>query len=299
MGQRRWVLITGASTGIGADAALQLARRGWRVFACVRKAEDGERLRSFSGGACPALFQERIEPVILDVTDHDQVAAAGEHIVGVTGDRGLTGLVNNAGIVVTGPLEALPIERFREQLDVNLTGLLDVTQVCVPMLRQASNAGGAPRIVNISSVNGSLTPPYMGPYGASKHGLEAISDAMRIELRRWRIHTALIKPGPVDTPIWDKAHRNAQEWAEELPPEIHELYADDIQALRAAVPKLADAAIPVERVTRQIVHALESRRPKARYYPTFDARISHKIVPLLPEWLRDFFVRRALGLQPK
>jgi NAD(P)-dependent dehydrogenase (short-subunit alcohol dehydrogenase family) len=174
------VLVTGASTGIGADAALSLARGGWHVFAGVRKQEDGQRLVEVFHGSTPEARSAtgRIEPLILDVTESEHIAAAAKHIDSAVGAGGLEALVNNAGIVVSGPLEMLALDRFRYQLEVNVTGVLAVTQACLPMLRRAfhaaveGHAGRRPRIgarvVNVSSVNGALAPPYMGPYAASK-----------------------------------------------------------------------------------------------------------------------------------
>jgi len=311
---RRHVLVTGASTGIGADAAQALAQSGWYVLAGVRKPEDGQRLVEVFEGAATAgrsggrsAAGGRIEPLLLDVTNADQIAAAAQHIDATVGPGGLEALVNNAGIVVSGPLEMIPLDRFRYQLEVNVTGLLAVTRACLPLLRNASRSaeqreGGTPRIgariVNISSVNGALAPPYMGPYAASKHAVEAISDSLRIELRRWRIHIALVEPGPVATPIWDKAKKNAETMETDLPPEASDLYGGDVDAMREAVHDLADKAIPVERVTRQVVHALEARRPRFRYFPTWEARLSHKVFRMVPEPWRDAIVRRALGLKP-
>ena len=163
------MVITGASTGIGAASAVELGRRGFRVFAGIRKDSDGERLR----GQSP-----QIVPLALDVTDTCQIAAAAESVGQAVQEAGLAGLVNNAGIVVAGPLEILPLDQLRLQLEVNVVGQIAVTQAFLPLLRKARG-----RIVNISSVNGRIAPPYMAPYAASKHALEALNDALRVELR--------------------------------------------------------------------------------------------------------------------
>ena len=178
--RRTAVVITGASTGIGAASAVELARRGFCVFAGVRKDDDGGRLKDQS---------PQIVPLLLDVTDTRQIAAAAEHVGRAVGDAGLAGLVNNAGIVVAGPLEILPLDRLRLQLEVNVVGQIAVTQAFLPLLRKARG-----RIVNIGSFNGRIASPYLAPYAASKHALEAITNALRSELRAWRIRVSVIEP---------------------------------------------------------------------------------------------------------
>ena len=195
------VVITGASTGIGAASAVELARRGFSVFAGVRKRCDGERLKAQS---------PHIVPLLLDVTDAGQIAAAAETVGRAVGDAGLAGLVNNAGIVVAGPLEILPLDQLRLQLEVNVVGQIAVTQAFLPLLRKARG-----RIVNMGSFNGRIASPYLAPYAASKHALEALSDAMRLELRAWGIRVSVIEPGATTTPIWDKSLAAADAWADE------------------------------------------------------------------------------------
>ena len=196
------VVITGASTGIGAASATELARHGFSVFAGVRKQRDGERLTAQSG---------HIVPLLLDVTNSEQIASAAETVCRSVGDAGLAGLVNNAGIVVAGPLEILPLDQLRLQLEVNVVGQIAVTQAFLPLLRKARG-----RIVNMSSLNGRIASPYLAPYAASKHALEAVNNAIRLELRAWGIRVLVIEPGATTTPIWDKAIAAADALADKV-----------------------------------------------------------------------------------
>src|SRR5688500_9161604 len=184
------VVITGASTGIGRACAIDLDGRGFRVFAGVRKDEDGERLRS---------ERPSIEPLRIDVTDAGEIAAARDRVGEEVGERGLAGLVNNAGIAVPGPLEHLPLDEIRRQLEVNVLGQIAVTQAFLPLLRTARG-----RIVNIGSIGGRVALPLLGPYAGSKHAMEGISDSLRRELRPWGIEVSLVRPGPIATEIWER-----------------------------------------------------------------------------------------------
>jgi len=282
-GQFPTVVITGASTGIGEACALELDRLGFRVFAGVRADADGERLRRRSS--------PRLVPLRLDVTDGQQVADAAQAVAEAVGPAGLAGLVNNAGIVVAGPVELLPLDAWRRQFEVNLIGQVAVTQALLPLVRTARG-----RIVFIGSVNGRLAAPYLGPYAASKHALEAVADSLRVELRTWGIPVALVEPGSVKTPIWDKSRAAADRLAEDLTPAGKALYGEDIAAMRRATQRLAARGMPVERVVRAVVHALTARRPKTRYLLGADNRSILAAFKFLPDRARDWFVRRALGL---
>ncbi len=283
-GQFPTVVITGASTGIGEASALELDRLGFRVFAGVRAEADGERLRR---QASP-----RLVPLRLDVTDAAQVAEAAQAVAAAVGPAGLAGLVNNAGVVVAGPLELLPLDALRRQLEVNLVGQVAVTQALLPLLRAARG-----RIVFIGSVNGRLAPPYLGPYAASKHALEAVADSLRLGLRTWGISVALVEPGSVKTPIWDKSRAAADRLAEDLTAEGKALYGEDIEAMRRATVRLAARGMPVDRVVRAVVHSLSAPRPKTRYLLGADNRFILALFKFLPDRVRDWFVRRALGLR--
>lgn len=277
------VVVTGASTGIGKACALELDRRGYRVFAGVRSEEAAQRLR--------AEGSPRLATLELDVTDAESIAAATAEVAEKVGGAGLAGLVNNAGICVAGPLEFVPLAELRRQFEVNVIGVMAVIQAMLPLLR---TCGG--RIVNISSVSGRVAAPYLGPYAASKYAIEALSDALRSELRRWGIRVSLVEPGTVDTPIWEKSRAASDILAEQMRPEQYALYARDIEALHRSTDEMARRAMPVEKVVRAVTHALTSRRPRTRYPVGLDARLTMLLLRFLPDRARDRLVRRGLHL---
>jgi NAD(P)-dependent dehydrogenase (short-subunit alcohol dehydrogenase family) len=268
------VLITGASTGIGRACSLWMDSLGWRVFAGVRQPADASTLSSEGSG--------RIQPIFLDVTDQSTITAAAAEIEATVGKGGLQGLVNNAGIAVGGLLEFLPMEQLRRQLDVNVVGQVAVTQALIPCLRR-----GGGRIVNMSSIAGFSASPVSGPYAASKHALEALSDALRLELRPWKIHVALIEPGKIQTPIWQKSLADVQAMLADYPPQAQELYGPLIEMGVTRVSKTK--GIPAEKVAEAVAHALISNKPKIRYIVGKDAHI-RLWLERLPDWIRDFII---------
>jgi NAD(P)-dependent dehydrogenase (short-subunit alcohol dehydrogenase family) len=276
------VVITGASTGIGAATAVELAGRGFRVFAGVRKDADGDHLRTQSA---------EIIPLRLDVTDAAQIAAAAECVAKTVGAAGLAGLINNAGIVVAGPMEIVPLEELRRQLEVNVVGQVAVLQAFLPLLRKARG-----RIVNIGSVNGRFAPPYMAPYSASKHALEAINNALRVELRAWGIKVSIIEPGATATPIWDKSLAAANGLTEKIDEEHIQLYKNDLDAMTRATEELARTALPVETVVRSIVHALTAPRPRTRYRVGLQVNMTLAAYKCVTDRAWDRIMQRALGL---
>ncbi len=277
------VLVTGASTGIGRATALRLDGKGWRVFAGVRRDEDAESLREAGS--------ERLTPLMLDVTDAAQIAAAGQRVDEEVGEAGLDGLVNNAGIAVFGPLETIPIEDFRRQVDLNLTAQLVVTQAMLAAIRRARG-----RVVFLSSIGGRMALPFGGPYHAAKFGLEAVADCLRQELRPWGIDVVAIEPGSIATPIWERGLRIADELAERAPAEQETLYGEAIERLREAAKRTAQRGIAPERVAEAIERALTARRPRTRYLVGADARAQALISRLLPDRLVDRIAARAMGL---
>ncbi|HEU4738829.1 MAG TPA: SDR family oxidoreductase [Solirubrobacterales bacterium] len=277
----RSVLVTGASTGIGRATALRLDASGWRVFAGVRKEADAESLRA---EASPSLV-----PVILDVTAPEQIAAAAELIERESGD-GLQGLVNNAGVAVPGPLETIPLDDLRHQLEVNLVAYVAVTQALLPQIRRAEG-----RVVFLASIGGRVAFPFGGPYHASKFATEAIGDVFRQELRPWGIEVAIIEPGSIDTPIWGRGQEKAAE-VEAKSPQTKVLYGAAIEKFRKVIDDTAERGIPPEKVAKAIAHALESKRPKTRYLVGLDAKVQAKIKPLIPTRLFDRIVARQLNL---
>jgi NAD(P)-dependent dehydrogenase (short-subunit alcohol dehydrogenase family) len=267
--EARRVLITGASSGIGEATALRLAGSGWRVLAGVRASADGDRLRAAAG--------DRLEPVIIDITEPASIAAAAAAV----GDEPLDGLVNNAGTAFVMPVEFLPPDQLRRQLEVNLVGHVAVTQTLLPNLRSARG-----RIVNVGSIAGRSALPFLGAYAASKHALEAVTDALRVELRPFGIEVAVIEPGTIATPIWRKGGERFQELAAEIPAALGELYGERMAAFRDAAAAAGQRAEPADDVAIVIERALTAERPKARYVVGRDAR-RRALVERLPSRLRD------------
>ena len=277
------VVITGASTGIGEACALHLDQLGWRVFAGVRKDTDGEALRQKASA--------RLMPVRIEVTDAASIASARETIMRELGDRGLDGLVNNAGVVVAGPLEFVPIEDLRRQLEINVVGQIAVTQAFLALIRKARG-----RIVNIGSVSGKMATPFVGPYAASKFAMEALTDALRCELRPWGIEVAIVEPGSIATPIWEKTLTDSDRMEAQLPAEGHALYDPAIKAIRAAADELGKKGIPGVEVAKAVTHALTAKKPQTRYLVGRDARLQATLARVAPDRLRDGLVLRQLKL---
>jgi NAD(P)-dependent dehydrogenase (short-subunit alcohol dehydrogenase family) len=282
-GQDRAVLITGASTGIGAACALGLDALGFRVFAGVRRAADGSALQQRASG--------RLTAVALDVTDAASIAGAARTVAAVVGGAGLAGLVNNAGIAVPGPLEFLPIADFRRQLEVNVVGQVAVTQGFLPLLRAARG-----RIVNMGSIGGRMASPFVGAYAASKFALEALTDALRVEVRPWGIHVSIIEPGAIATPIWQKSTQEANRLRDGLPPEATRLYGKALEAMRKGAAWAERDAIPPDAVVAAVVHALSALRPRTRYVIGKRAKMQAIIARWLPDRARDRLVTRVLRL---
>jgi len=260
----RSVLITGASSGIGAACAERLAGAGWKVFAGVR-----------TEGAAPTGTTE----LLLDVTDGEAIARAAEAV----GGR-LDGLVDNAGIALASPLEHLPLDELRRQLEVNVVGQLAVTQALLPALRAARG-----RVVLIGSIAGTSALPFLGPYAISKFGLEALADALRVELAPDGIHVSIVRPGTIATPIWTKP----QPITDMLTPEAVERYGPRLAAMRKTAAARAAKAAPVDSVAKAVEHALTAARPRTRYLVGRDARI-RATIERFPDRLRDRIVSRAL-----
>jgi NAD(P)-dependent dehydrogenase (short-subunit alcohol dehydrogenase family) len=277
------VLITGASTGIGRASALRMDANGWRVFAGVRREEDAAALRGAAS--------DRLVPLMLDVTDAAQISAAAEQVAAAVGKAGLDGLVNNAGIGVMAPLETVPIEDLRHQIEVNLVSQVAVTQAMLPLIRSAAG-----RVVFISSIGGRMALPFGGPYHASKFGIEAVADSLRQELRPWRIGVAVIEPGSIDTLIWERGEGVAEEIAERAPAAQDALYGETLERFRAAVHRTAERGISPDKVAKAVQHAISARRPRTRYLVGADARGQAMLRRLLPDRLLDRAVARAMRI---
>jgi NAD(P)-dependent dehydrogenase (short-subunit alcohol dehydrogenase family) len=277
------VLVTGASTGIGRACAERLDRAGFRVFAGVRKESDGQSLEA---GA-----SDRLSSILLDVTDETSIKDSAATIREQTAGAGIAGLVNNAGITVQGALEYLPVDEVRRQFEVNVFGQLAVTQELLPEIR----AGGG-RIVFMSSIAGRAPSlPFIGPYSASKWALETFADALRIELLPWKIHVALIEPGSIDTPVWEKGDTSFSGIVESLPPEGKERYGATMERGRKIAQQTAARGIPPDEVAKRVEHALTARRPRTRYLVGVDARARAVLENWLPDRLRDRAIGRFMG----
>jgi NAD(P)-dependent dehydrogenase (short-subunit alcohol dehydrogenase family) len=258
------VLVTGASSGIGAATARWLSTRGWDVHASVRTA-----------GEAP----EGTREVVFDITDADAVARAAREV----GE--LDALVNNAGIAIAAPLEFLPPDELARQLDVNVVGQLRVTQAFLPALR-----GTKGRIVFVGSVGGRSALPFMGAYAASKFALEAITDSLRIEVAPFGMHVSIVEPGTIATPMWTKP----QPAVESLPPEAAQLYGERIDKFRKLAAKRSSGrGVPPEEVAKAVEHALTAERPKTRYLVGRDAKLRAR-VQRLPDRARDRLITRFL-----
>lgn len=276
-------LVTGASTGIGRATALRLDSQGWRVFAGVRRESDGESLL--------AEASERLTPVILDVTDAEQIAAVARQVEEQVGGAGLDGLVNNAGIAVPGPLETLPIDDFRRQIEVNLTAHVAVTQAMLPAIRRARG-----RIIFITSIGGLMAFPLFGAYHAAKFGLEAVGDVFRQELRPWGIKVAIVEPGSIATEIWERGDQEVDAVATRAGDSHGELYGETIVKGRELARRTGARGISPEKVATRIEHALSARRPRTRYLVGADARGQAFLAWALPDRVVDWIVARATGV---
>jgi NAD(P)-dependent dehydrogenase (short-subunit alcohol dehydrogenase family) len=278
------VLITGASSGIGYATVMRLARRGTIVYAGVRRQADAE-LVAREGGT-------NVRPLILDIADSVSIARA-QTAISRASDIALAGLVNNAGVAVAGPLELLPMDELRKQFDVNFFGAIEMTQAFLPLLRET---GG--RIVNVSSIGGKLAAPFVGAYASSKFALEAASDALRLELRPFGVSVALVEPGAVNTPIWQRSSEASRAVFNGLAPLARESYETMIANMTRLAEQMEKRGIPPERVAEAIERALYAPRPRARYLVGADARM-RLFVARLPEGLRDKIVAAAIGSTSK
>jgi NAD(P)-dependent dehydrogenase (short-subunit alcohol dehydrogenase family) len=275
-------LVTGASTGIGRATTLRLAGAGWTVFAGVRDPAAGESLAQDATGG-------QVVPLILDVTDAAQIDHARERVERETGAAGLDALVNNAGIGIGGPLELVPQEDLRRQFDVNVFAQVAVTQALLPALRTAHG-----RLVFVSSIGGRVAMAFTAPYAASKHALEAFGDALRVELRTSNVQVALIEPGSVATPIWDKSRAESDKLS--VPQELQREYGHVPAAMDKVLLDTAKRGVPPEQVADTIHRALTARRMKARYVVGRDAKAMLIARRLMPDHVFDAVARRALGV---
>jgi len=277
------VLISGTSTGIGKALSLELDRQGYQVFAGVRNQNDAEALRS---QASPQLTT-----VILDVTNPETISTTCREIGDKT-DGELSCLVNNAGISISGAMEFIPIRDFRQQMEVNLIGQLELTQACLAMIRKSSG-----RVIFVSSVNGSLATPFIGPYSISKAALISLADALRIELVPWGISVSVLVVGSVQTPIWEKSSRAAGEILRRMPPEAWNLYGNMQKRTGAYYAQRGRKGMRAEKMAVMTRRILEKSHPKEYVLIGWDAVMIELMTKLLPVHLRDWLVRWQMGLR--
>ena len=264
--------MTGASTGIGEATAVRLARAGYRVLAGVRQAADGDRLRASGSG---------IEPVTLDVTNAGQLADVSE-LIRRSEPTGLAGLVNNAGIVVMGPVEGLTAEQWQAQFDVNLLGPVAITTALLPSLLRARG-----RVINVSSAAGRVALPLFGPYAASKFALEAFSDVLRREVGQHGVRVVVVEPGVVATPVFTKTLPTADAGFAALSPEAEARYRRQIASARRGALEGPAKGLPPDAVAAVVERALTARRPRPRYAVGRDARAAALVSRIVSDRLLD------------
>jgi NAD(P)-dependent dehydrogenase (short-subunit alcohol dehydrogenase family) len=279
----RTVVITGASTGIGYGVAQELIAHGYQVIGTVRKQEDADRLHTELGG--------RMRPVLMDVADDDEVRRAAGEIQEIVGKRGLAGLVNNAGIAVAGPLMHIDLEELRYQFDVNVVGVVAMTQAMLPMLGGSTESTHPPgRVINMNSVSAYTTYPFLAPYAASKHALESISDGMRRELALYGIHVVVMVLGAVQTSIWEKVSDD------DLARFAQTDYASGVAQMKATTSDLGKGGMPVKRVAEAVRQALEQPKPKPRHILVNDYWRGWLLPRLVPTQVFDWAMTKQFGL---
>ena len=277
----RAALVTGASTGIGYATALELLRAGIVVYAGVRKESDAARLQELGSN---------VRPLMLDVTSDAQIAAAAQR---VRGDGvALVAVVCNAGIALGGPLEFMPLDRLRAQLDVNLIGALAVAQATLPMLRESRG-----RLLFIGSISGRITPPFIGPYAASKAALAALTDALRFELDSSHsgVTVSLFEFGDVKTPIWEKGRTSLDRLEQQASPEQQRYYGNILDPMRNSLKNGGERGMDVAIVAHAICAAAVGARPRDRYLLGVPAKIG-ALIALLPVHTRGKILRKAMHL---
>lgn len=277
------VVITGASSGIGRACALTLDNNGFRVFAGVRKEADGAALR--------AEASEALTPVYIDVTDEASITALAEQVGSAAGGAGLAGLVNNAGTTLPGPVEYLPLSGFRRQLEVNLVGPLAATQALLPLLR-----AGHGRVVNVTSAAGKVGVPLMAPYVAAKHGLEGLSDVLRLEFLQFGVQVSVIEPGFIATEMGGKLQRDTVAAIHALPEQGQRRYGPQLEAIAENISQHAASGSEPQVVADAVLHALTSDKPRTRYPVGEGAKRMLMLRRILPDRGFDRIILKAAGL---
>ena len=287
-----WALISGASTGIGRATALRLVASGFHVIAGVRSNSAAERLASDAS----RIKADRLETTPLDVTDQASIDAAVARTKELAGASGLRAVINNAGVVVHGPVEFVSAAEWRRQFDVNLFGAIELTRATLPLLRRGVEAHGrgVPRLLLVSSIGGRIAQPMMAPYTSSKFALTALGDSLRLELRRQGIGVTVIEPGAVATDIWAKGDAYAEEFTPDHP--ARKLYEPELNGLLALARKTASKAMPAERAAQELVSTILAKRAPARVLVGTDAKIMARLKGLLPTGAFDNILAKEFGI---
>lgn len=273
------IFVTGASTGIGRALVESWSAKGLYVFAGVRDQKSENELKSLA----------HVCPVICDVTREETLQQALSQVREKLAGQPLAGLVNNAGVVFSGPIEAVSIDHFRRQFEVNVFGLIAVTQKFLPLLRSSRG-----RVVNIGSISGRIAAPFLGPYCASKFALEAVTDSLRRETAELGVKVVLVDPGPVNTPIWDKSKRQGLEHKAEMPQEILTCYEPALSRFEKNVERAARGAVEAQEVVRIIEMALSIESPRTRYFVGKGIGLQNLLSRVLPDQWLDALIHRAL-----
>jgi NAD(P)-dependent dehydrogenase (short-subunit alcohol dehydrogenase family) len=286
---KRYILITGTSTGIGRACALRLARAGFAVIAGVRTEGDGESIKRAGEGASGG-----IHPIVIDVTEAGSVQRAAVAVRDVVGAEGLCGLVNNAGICVVGPVESVGLVDWRYQFEVNLFGAIAVTQAMLPLIRlhNSVRGKGAGRVINMGSITGEISTPLFGAYSASKHALRAVSDSLRMELMAEGILVSLIVPGTIQSEIWRKEKAGVAAILGD--DRASELYGEMIRKVSEYVFSCAAGAAPADRVAQVVEKCLNSRRPRGRYRVGWEADVGSAAKKFIPDGMFNFLMRKTM-----
>lgn len=281
MSTKRIAVVTGASSGIGLATTQELERRGFHVLAGVRKQGDADRLAS-----------ENVEPVLVDITDEAQIAALTDRVAHDPQRRPLSALVNNAGVALNAPVEAIPLAKWRRHFDVNFFGHVAVVQALLPALI----AGGDGRLVNVSSIGGRIALPTYGAYAAAKFALEGFSDVLRREVGRFGVKVIVIEPGNVTTPMWGKGIGTMDELTADMTADQHARYDDLIAAMHKQAQGLQGSGVQPGQAAAVIADAIQARKPRTRYLVGRDAKLVARMVSPLSGHALDRLVARNLGL---
>ena len=283
----RYLVITGCSSGIGRFTAVELAKNGWHVLAGVRRQEDADSLVQQQ--------PDNLTPVLLDIASDASVSAACQTISTLCNGHGVQALINNAGVLLPGPLECIKASQLTELLEVNTVGPHRLTAALLPQLRQAASAGGAPRVVFVSSISGGITPPFFGAYAASKHALESIAEAYRQELLSQGIKVSVVQPDSVATNIWDKASSTLQSVSQFAEKSIESLYTGELRNTHRQNLAYKKTGLPTQLVVRSIMHAVNHARPKPYYRVGWRTTAALAARSFLPTSWMDYILRKSIG----